>query len=249
MGGLFSKAQATNELNTMINAGVSVYNTTMQKCDTLINNNNEIDIINQGNNNTITVQNILQGQTVNLNSDCVSKAAADTTISQDVTNAITQQASAIVGSLSIGSSEANNIINNSYDLSQKVINTFEQTCSPLVNNSNVLKFTSSGTGNTILLAYINQEQLVNATTKCMQDTIASSNLAQSIEQDISQSATAKNEGLLDFLKWIAIAIIAIIALIVIIVIIIVIVKAAGGGSTEVTNITSPTSMPTSAVTK
>jgi hypothetical protein len=238
MGGLFSKAKATNELNTMINAGIEVYNTTTQNCSSLINNVNDITIEVDGNNNNIRVTDIVQGQSVSLNSECVSKAAADTTVSQDVTNKVTQQASAIVGSLSIGNSEANNIINNSYDLSQKIVNTFEQKCSPTVNNSNQFKFTSKGTGNTILIGYINQNQLVNAVTKCMQDTIATSDLAQSIEQDIAQSATAKNEGLLDFLKWIAIAIIAIIALIIIIVIIIVIVKAAGGGGSKEVNITA-----------
>lgn len=234
MGNLLSKAKATNEVNNLINLGVDVYNTTVQNCSTAINNVNDITIISEGNNNNIDVTNITQRQTVNLDSDCVSKAITDTTIKQDVINKMVQDAAATVGALSIGSSEANNIINNTYNLSQKVIDTFEQKCSPSVDNSNNIKFTSKGDNNKIYIAYLSQEQIVKVTTKCIQDTLATSDLAQSLEQDLSQTASAKNEGLLDFLKWIAIAIIGIIGIIVIIIIAVIIAKAVSGkGKTEV----------------
>jgi hypothetical protein len=231
MGGLFSNARAENEANTIINSGISVANDTLQKCGVQLNNINQDDIVVSGNSNTVDISEIEQDQSVILDSSCVANNTASTTLSQDVTNAMQQAAAAIVGSLSLGSSDANNIINNTYNLSEQLTNSFVQKCSPQVNNDNSVQFTIKGNTNKLYIGYIDQNQLANVVTSCLQQSVIQNQAAQNIQQTIAQSATAKNEGLLDALKWVLI-ILAIVGGIILLVIVIVFISGAfhSGGS-------------------
>lgn len=225
-------AQSTNQVNSIINAGIEVVNTSVQNCFPVVSNSVEVQICADGTGNQVKIDKIDINQYAKLDSKCVQTAQATTEISQDVINSISQKAESVVESLSLGVADANNIINNSYSLSERIINAFTQNCSPKVNNSAQFQVCAKGTNNVIDVGYINATQGIDAISQCIFNSVSDSKAAQDIKQTIDQSATAKTEGLLNGLKWIGIILGAIVGIILLVVII----KAISGGKnkTEVT---------------
>ncbi|AYV86188.1 MAG: hypothetical protein Solumvirus1_63 [Solumvirus sp.] len=228
MGGLFSNARAENELNNVINAGISVVNKSVQDCLPKLSNTNNIQF-KATNGGVIDIGTIDVNQIVTVDTNCVANNAASTQLSQDIQNQMAQTAAATVGALSLGSTDANNYINSVTNLSQQISNSFLQKCSPTANNTANFQVAADGTGSQFKLGFYNLNQAISGVTQCMQTTVADSQAAEDLKQSIDQSATAKNEGLLDFLG-IILAVLAVIAVIVIIVIIVLVIPKGGGGS-------------------
>ena len=195
MGGLFSSSYAENQLNDMINVAINIANTATQNC--LVSGFNNQDITIQNWNGSVIIEHLDFSQIVALNSTCSTNAAFSSQIQTQIESELQQQASALVGALSLGSSDAENIINAVISLSQQITNTFLQNCTTASGNN--FKVTlNSGTGS-IYIGYINDKQYIKSVQNCIQQVASTSDAASLIKQTIAQSATAQTEGIIDAL--------------------------------------------------
>lgn len=236
MGGLFSNARAQNELDSVINAGISVVNKSVQSCSSPVGNVADYTIVAE-NGSTVNIGELNTTQAIKIDTNCVANNSTSTQLSQDIQNQMAQTAAATVGALSMGSTDANNYINSVTNLSQEISNTFIQKCSPAITNQAALNIKATNNSQ-IYAAFINTNQSIDATTQCMQTTVANSQAAQDLKQSVDQSATAKNEGLLDAIGLI-LAILGVIAIIIIIVVIVIAIPKGGGGSSKTSISVSP----------
>jgi hypothetical protein len=247
MGGLLSKSTATNEINSMVNASISILNQMTQNCYTNAANVQGLSFRNiKGN---IDIENLNWNQMIVANSACIASQAASNEAKQAVSQQLSQAATALVGALSLGQSDANNLINAAVDMSQHIINAFAQTCQSTASNSQTIQF--DGVVGNITIGYTSQiawTQSIQAATQCVQNAVAQTTSAQTIKQIIDQTASAKNAGLLDFLKYGMIFIVLVIGLVVIGgVVLLPKILGAGGGGTTLQTLLPATAMAATAV--
>ncbi len=205
MGGLLSKSQAQNTVNSMINAGISVMNTQTQSCYASAASVQGLSFNNITGN--IDLENLNWKQIIVMKSDCMASMTSSTVIQQAVDSKLTSMASAIAGSLSLGQTDTNNLIKASVDLSQRIVNAFSQSCKSSASNQQVINF--NGVVGNIKIGYANWDQMLQITTKCVLDAVMNTDSTQQITQIIDASAKSKNEGLTDIIKYIIIGLVVV----------------------------------------
>lgn len=199
MGALASKATASNELDAMIKAGVSVATSTAQSCFPRLSQQQIIQIANAHGN--VDINGIKAGQTIFLDVNCMSTSSVTNDVQQQISSQLSQMANALVGGLSLGQSDANNLMKSTIDLSSAIANAFTQSCTLAASQQQLISVIDVG-GN-VHISNIDWDQFANTVLDCVQQTVVNTTAAQTIAQIIDQGAKAKNAGFLDFLGGMA----------------------------------------------
>lgn len=166
----------------------------------------------------IDIQNLNWDQLIVMNAACTANVSATTAVQQAVTDKLSAMAAATAGALSLGQTDTNNFISAAVDLSQKIVNAFAQSCHSAASNSQTITF--DGHVGNITLGYLNMSQKISLTTDCVMNAVMDTEAAQKITQIIDSSATSKNAGLLDFLKYGIIAFVFIAAIMAVVAIVV-----------------------------
>jgi hypothetical protein len=192
-------AYAKNTSEQVLNSLNSVVNSTVQNASTIVNQSNVNTFCSSGNIEIINTQ-FNQSQYASISSENYSKVLSNGSINSNVSQRANQIARAIGQNLNflptttIAINSGSNIIN----LANEISSTFEQNCSNiLIQNQGVTATNCQGAGDiTVRGAVFNQDQVADATSKCIQNVQSVQNLTSQVEQSIQQAATAKVESFL-----------------------------------------------------
>ncbi len=201
-------SSSTNSAQQLVNESISILNTYTTNCSTL--QQNQIKI-NAQNCPGLQTSQIDQGQYAVLNVNCISTEMTQSAIQADITQAMTQSAEAITQSLGgIADADASNIADTSVKLGIQISNTYTSDC--LTDEQNNITINCSDSAG-VFIGPISQQQSLDSITKCTLQADTVNNIKTQLEQQLSQSAIAKEENSLSFM-FIFIAIILIIGIII-----------------------------------
>jgi len=199
---------SNNVAEQMVNLSIDIMNNYTQNCSTQQQNNIEI---NASNCNGLTIANLNQSQYSVINTNCISNAMTQSAIQSDISQALTQQAEAITQSLGgFAQADANNFASTAVRLGETIQNNYTSTCiNNETNNFTVNCSNSAG----VFIGPVSQQQTLDSIAKCALQAQTTNDIKNTISQQISQSAIAKEENSLSF-GLIFIAIVVIIILII-----------------------------------
>lgn len=145
---------------------------------------------------------------------CVSTSTVQTNINNNVSQVISQIATAIsqAYNIPVGSTEAQNIANAMITVSNDVVETFNNTCSQeIAQNQNVSICAQNGSK--VGVGSINFDESIKSTTSCIQKILSTTGVTNQVTQSITQKATAKIDSILGAILFAIILIIGMIILV------------------------------------
>jgi len=188
--------QAKNEVDAAIAVSTSIMNTTLQKCETSLSQNEDIDV--EGCDFTdIEHVNFDESGTVDIR--CVQKSSDSQSIKNQIDTEMTQMAKAVKQAIDAnpGSATAENVDRLSEQLGTTIRNTFSQSCLPTVSGSESINVKCPATkGGTAIIKWINFKELADSTTKCTQEATSVQVVSNAIKTIIDQTAVAKEAPLI-----------------------------------------------------
>lgn len=184
---------ATNIVNNSINAFTSVTTETIQTCQSIVNNNQNL-IVTASGGSTVDISNIDFSQTDSTNMACVASNQVSTDLDTNMAQTAAQVADAINKGLGVSGSAATNITNLTTTLGQAIQTNFNQTCQNIINNDQTATFTATGSS-TILVGTLTYNQTVKSFVNCLQNSSAVTSAKTALSQAVTQSAKAANTGI------------------------------------------------------
>lgn len=196
-------SKAGNAINLVDNA---LSQAAINATNATISDANVSNIINIDGSGNLNIGQINQDLKATVNTSNLFAAMTDLQNSQQITQDITQQATALTKGLNFGNaSEAGNNLNDFVSIVTQSFTNIKNTCESYASGSNQVNIQLAGSGNNVSISGINQDALASVFANCVDNTVANSLNQNDLSQKLSQTATAKTIGLsLDFLVWIII---------------------------------------------
>jgi hypothetical protein len=145
----------------------------------------------------VNLEDIKMRQIVSLDGNCASSNKVDTDISNNMDAAMQQQAESVSQAFQLTSAEAENITNITQNLSTAVSTSFNQQCATVLDNTQNIACSNS-TG--VFIKKVDFDQNIQATVACIQANEAVTKLTNELSTAVSQTASAKTEGLFSWLS-------------------------------------------------
>lgn len=141
-------------------------------------------------NGTTVDVNINADQITFINTECFSTTSFNTSLTNSISQAATQLATAISQQFSLPAfSEADNVVQITAQLANTIQNTFVNNCSQTL--SEVQQYTVNGANNSHIIGTLNFQQGLDDVNQCIFKNSAVNSLQNKLAQAVSQSATAK----------------------------------------------------------
>lgn len=228
-----SNALASNTAEASVSAMVSVINSSVLNCNNTSYQSQDFTLkAGDGSDVNVTLD---WNQAVSLDNACVQTSVNDTSIENDIDQAISQISTAIEQQFgALTASEADNAVKAVINLGVTVQNSYTTTCNQSVFQQQALDMEIGN--RSVATVYANWDQTAQSMINCVQNDSSVTNAKDAITQDLSQAAKAVIENfLLPFL----------IAGVIIIVIFIVLIFLVGRVATP--NLTGPNAEQTTAL--
>lgn len=202
MGGAISKNAVTASLDAVTKTVTNIID------QTTVSSQQGQGIIISGNTGGVTVGNITQQETLTVNTSALLNAMSTSSAQQDMVNNLSQTAKAVVSGINFGQySDAENtasaFLKESIDIATNITNT----CQTSMGQTQTIVITDN-TGPTVVGSIV-QSQVAGMFSSCVEKAVSNADAVQKMQNTLTQSATAKSEGL-DF--WGIVAIIALVIL-------------------------------------
>ena len=160
----------------------------------------------------VTIEDITMKQAVSINTTCMQKAINTSTVSNDLAASMQQQADSVGQAFSMTTTESNNYVKNVATAITNVQNTNFTECTTDLNPTQAI---TCGDSVSVVIKKVDFEQSVDDVASCIQDTTTVQNVANTVSTAISQTASAKTEGLFSWLGDVIIAmVVAVVAIVV-----------------------------------
>lgn len=205
------QVSSTNEVKNMTLINMGILNEFAIDCSSTLSQKN---IINAQDECSIDITDTDLVNTAYVDKSCLLSASNAAQMSSIAAQQMEQQASAIAQQWGLSSASTSNLINNSYILSQDIVNTYSLDCASDIYQSNSV--TCSG-GGSITMNGASLENFSDIEADCTQKVLSSSQAASDIETILSQSAKAEQESKFGGLMTAIFGVIAVIVIVLIIV--------------------------------
>lgn len=186
---------ATNKVDQTLKVSLKTSNRIAQDCKASSSQSQAINVESDCDGDvTITGNNL--SQHASFDAACLQKASITADEKTDLTNKMSQAASAVSQMISAnpGSTEANNIMSSYLGLASEMENIIEQSCNIGSKQSQSINVKRSKCKGNVLVAGNNMEQYVKSVDKCVQDAIMKSSRVTNIKQTIDQTAKAEQSA-------------------------------------------------------
>ena len=202
MGSNHSVAVATSE--QLIQSSMKAVSESIQDCGTSVVDLNRISFKNC----TVEMNDIKQSNLSTITTECTQLTNITTDMADKIKTETETEADAQLSGLNIGlnSTEAENYQQLTQQLSQEIINTFNQKCATDAFQANIVDCEDS----TLWLGDVSQENVSDVFSQCIQDSTAVQALSQEIDNSLQQTASSTIEGL-DW-TWLILIILILLAL-------------------------------------
>ena len=207
MGSTYSKNAVNAAINVISNVAISATNT----CQTVYSQEQGFSVC--ANNSNVDIGNISFNEAIYTNIDCLNDPTVLTTINNDVSQTISQVATAISQAFQLptGGTDAQNVANATVDIANSVVEAFNQTCNvTLTQNQNV---SICGSNNTVIVGDVNFNETIDSTVSCIQKVLSENGVTNKVSQAVSQTATAKVDSILGAILMILIIIVVMVILV------------------------------------
>ena len=183
-----------NVVNSVSSISNSIVTNSFQDCSNTVTSIQQISLENC---TDVNLEDIKMRQVVSLDGNCASSNKVDTDISNNMDAAMQQQAESVSQAFQLTSAEAENITNITQNLSTAVSTSFNQQCATVLDNTqNIACSNSSG----VFIKKVDFDQNIQATVACIQANEAVTKLTNELSTAVSQTASAKTEGLFSWLS-------------------------------------------------
>lgn len=186
-------AYASNVVNNVVEAFFNVMTNITQDCSTQMLASQILQIENSQN---VVVNHVNFQQWFDIDLNCLQSSDTTVDIKNQIDQTIEQLSTAINQSLNLnpGSTTAQNIVNLITKIGYNISQTYLQDCSANLQGVQAIFIRKSSN---ILVQYVNFSQTINVMRSCVMNTNSLIALQNQLRQQISQTATAKVQGLLD----------------------------------------------------
>lgn len=187
MGAAVSKNAATASLDAITNVCTDIIS------NSTVSATQGQGIIISGNDGGVTVGNITQEQTLTLNTSALLTAMSTSTAQQDLTANLSQTAKSVVSGINFAQySDAQNNVSLFLKESIDIATNITQICQSDIGQTQTIVITNN-TGK-VQVGNIIQSQIGSIFTSCVENAVANASATQKMQATLSQSATAKSEG-------------------------------------------------------
>lgn len=210
MGATYSSNTVDAAVNVITNVAISA----TQSCQTQYTQEQGYTICAEGSGSTVNIGSLEGKQAIFTDVDCISNATVQTTIDTNVSQTISQIATAISQAFELpnGGTDAQNVADAVVNIANNVVEAFNNTCKNELNQNQNVNICAIG-GGQVNVGTVNFEQNINAVTNCVQNVLSTTGVKNVASQQISQKATAKVDSILAAIIMLLIAVIIVIVLV------------------------------------
>lgn len=191
MGGSSSKNIAEVMSKVVVNMTTNI----VQKNNNTVGQNNIIDIKVKGGSGDLVISDITQKQKASVDIQQVFKAMSTQESKQQLQEAIAQQAKSLTSGINLGNfSKSENITKNVMEALTNMATDIGQTCKSTNDQSQLVSIDVENRDGNILITGIEQGQIGNIISSCVQDTVNSNKNIQDLQLKLDQIAKAETKG-------------------------------------------------------
>lgn len=183
-----------NVVNSISSVSNSVVTNSFQDCSTTVSSIQQISLDGC---TDVDLEDIAMRQVVSLEGGCASANKVNTDISTNMDAAIQQQADSVSQMFQLSSAESDNVTNITQELSTAVAESFSQNCASTLDNRQIISCSNSSG---VFVKRVDFDQTIQATLSCIQNNESITKLTNELSTAISQTASAKTEGLFSWLS-------------------------------------------------
>lgn len=243
LGGVVAGAALTggtkvkNESEQIVKTYMDVINSSTAECRSALTQEQLFSLAASGPGSVIDLGTVNASQTAQVDTRCYQTNVASTNVENKIDQLAKQQLDVITQTLSLSSTDTENINKSLIELKESVLNDTKQSCSNLAGQAQVVNVTASD-GGIVKANSLNWSQTFNGITQCVQNSTSVIDAKNNIQQIIDQYNKTEVK---DNLSTILIIIGVVIAVIVIGIVIAVVMAAPSVASTagSVAKIASP----------
>jgi hypothetical protein len=202
-------SSASNTINSYVQQCLNVSSSAVQNCSTQLTNTEGLQII--GTDGNVTISNVDWSQISQVKMDCLADQKTTQTLQSQISQAMSQNATAITQALSANlntQTDTQNIMNNVEQLGQTIASTFVQECTQNAVQNQSIKV--KDTKGNVTVNNLNWSQVSASVSSCVQKTAAVASLTSTIENSLGQTAKSVEKNILDFLNSFMFILIAIV---------------------------------------
>lgn len=184
-------------LNNTVNNALSILNQSTETCETLLSQNQSINVNNCSN---INISNIDFNQTGSINISCAQSASSNSSISTELQTSFKNAADSINQALDLnpGSTDAEAITNLMQNLATAIQNVYTNNCLPNIVQQQSVNATCTVQGGTVQISYLNFNQTESSISNCTQQSTSVSNIRSQIENIIDQHSSSTVQPIIAF---------------------------------------------------
>lgn len=178
--------QTSNEADQIVEALMSVVNTTSQECRSGLIQEQIINLNPSGAGSVVDIDSIIGTQAAAVDTQCFQSSVNSSSLENDMEQVINQQMDVINQTFSLTSTASSNINRAIVNLKNEVLNDTRQTCSNLARQSSVFSAAPTA-GGVVRLGTLDWNQTFEGITTCVQDSTnvvrAKNTLQQLLDQE------------------------------------------------------------------
>lgn len=202
-------AYSSNTLNNVLDEILQIINTNSQSCRVAGEQLQELNFTNITtlDGKGIVISGLNWDQMAQINASCYQSSNFTASLTSAITQAFNQAATSTVSNYGIGFSDAQNIVNNYTSLTEQIVNTVQQTVQTTMSQNQSINF-SGVTASGITVNFLNWSQTMGIVSSAVQNVVNNSNLVSTVQQAVSQTATATVSGI----NWTLIIVVIVVCL-------------------------------------
>lgn len=183
-------ASSSNTIKSMLDASIQVTNNFAQTCS--LDKTDAVASITIGKDCKITNSDIIVNANQVVTQSCITNANLQLAIASSISQTMRQAAEAVVQQFGFPSvARANNFIDTSVRMGDQISTTFNSVCSTIGSNSSA---NFSCQGGTIDTSVISVQTFQNITQDCITNAIVNTEIYNKLIQDLSETASAKQQA-------------------------------------------------------